>query len=429
MSPKKLLIGFALAVVIVGGGWVLFRPSGPPPVAYTFATVEEGPIVAAVSTSGTLQAAGSVTVGSQLSGQISEVLVDYNDAVRKGDVLARIDPKTFEARVRQNAASLEVSKARVAEAEAARRRAEVNLAEARRDFERRAALRKSGNLSERDYDTARTRLATAEVDLQQAEAQMLNARAAVLQQEATLNQAQIDLERTFIRSPIDGVVIKREIEPGQTVQSSMTAPTLFILAANLTEMEVEARVDEADIGRVLLGQPVRFTVDAFPGRTFQGKVQQIQKSPKEVQSVVTYTVVIGAANPDERLLPGLTAKLEIIQGEKEMATKVPAQALRFRPRTEGEGAGGPARGGGERQGPPGGPRRERVKDGEGTVFVLGDDGKPRPVPLKLGLSDQDWVEVLDGGLKAGQQVIVRADRQGQRPGGGQGGGPRPSMRF
>ncbi len=426
MSPKKLLIGFALVVLVGGGTWLMFKPAAPPPVAYTFAAVEEGPIVAAVSTSGTLQAAGSVTVGSQLSGQISEVLVDYNDSVRKGDLLARIDPKTFEARVRQNLASLEVAKARVAESEAARRRAELNLAEARRDFERRSALRASGNLSERDFDTARTRLATAEVDLQQTEAQLLNARAAVLQQEAALNQAQIDLERTYIRSPIDGVVIKREIEPGQTVQASMTAPTLFILAANLTEMEVEARVDEADIGRVELGQPVRFTVDAFPGRTFQGKVQQIQKAPKEVQSVVTYTVVISAANPEERLLPGLTAKLEIVMGERERATKVPAQALRFRPRLDPEAPGQPRAGDGGRQGPPDGPRRERPTEGEGTVWILGEDGKPQPIALKLGLADPDWVEVLDGPLKAGQQLIVRADRQGQRPAQG---GPRPGMRF
>lgn len=418
MQRSRLVLvaaGLAGAVAL----WFAFAPGSAPGTVYSFAEVAEGPIVSAVSTSGTVQPAASVIVGSQLSGQISEVLVDFNSVVREGDVLARLDPKTYEARVRQNQALLAVAKARVTEAEAQVRRAEVELEDARRDFRRREALRKGGNLSERDYDIARTRLDTADVGLDLARAQLLNARAAVLQQEATLNQAEIDLERTYIRAPITGVVIKREVEPGQTVAASLQAPTLFELVTNLTEMEVQARVDEADIGRVAVGQTARFSVDAFPGRTFQGTVTQIQKSPKEVQNVITYTVLVSAPNPDERLLPGLTAKLDIVVGEKERAVRVPAQALRFRPRAEDGAAARPtgAPAGGATGGAMG--RLAETDPQVATVWTLGDSGQPQPVRIRLGLGNADWAEVLDGPLKPGDRLIVRADRQGadQRPAG------------
>ncbi|QJE72362.1 efflux RND transporter periplasmic adaptor subunit [Aerophototrophica crusticola] len=344
MSRKTLLITAALLVAGIGFAvWNWRGSDAPPPVTYKLAPVEEGPITSAVSTSGTVQAANSVVVGSQLSGQVLEVLVDYNSSVAKDAVLARIDPSTYESRVRQNSAQLEVAKARVMEQEASVRRAELKLADSQRDFTRRKALRAAGNLSERDFDTAKTTLDTAAVELDLAKAQLANARATVAQQEATLAQAKIDVERTIIRSPIDGIVISREVEPGQTVAASLQAPTLFTIASNLSEMEVEARVDEADIGRVRPEQLVRFSVDAFPGQRFIGRVQQIRKSPKEVQNVVTYTVVVAAPNPGEKLLPGLTAKLDIVIGEKDKTLRVPSQALRFRPRQEAprQGSGTP----------------------------------------------------------------------------------------
>ena len=418
---RRRLAVLGTLAVLSGGAWYLLSPADEARTVYTFAAVEEGPIVSAVSTSGALRAAGEVVVGSQLSGQIAEVAVDYNSRVARGDVLARLDPRTFEARVAQAQAQLEVARARVAETEAARNRAAVQLADARRDFERRQALRKQGNLSERDFETARTRLDTAEADLRMADAQIMSARAGVLQQDAALKQAATDLERSVIRAPIDGVVIKREVEPGQTVQASMTAPTLFTIASSLERMEVEARVDEADIGRVREGQPVRFTVDAFPGTGFAGTVRQIRKAPKEQQNVVTYTVVVAADNPGERLLPGLTAKLDIVMGERERAVKIPAAALRFRPRPEARpgAARTPGAAVAAEQGPPAGPKRAPgeaapAADGtrRGTVWVLGRGGAPEPVQVTLGLENADWTEMAAGPLKPGDQLIVRAERQG-----------------
>jgi HlyD family secretion protein len=447
---RKLIIAGAALLMAVFAAWFLFRPAPDAAPRYVFANVEEGPITASVSTSGSLKAAGQVTVGSQLSGQISEVLVDFNSLVVKGQVLARIDPKTFDARVRQSAAQLQVARARVAETEAMQRRAEVSLADTRSDFARRKALARNGNLSERDFESAQTKLTMAEVDVQSAAAQVLNSKAAVMQQEAALNQAQFDLDRTVIRAPDQGVVIAREIEPGQTVQASMTAPTLFVLAASLDEMEVEARVDEADIGKVRQGQQVRFSVDAFPGQIFPGSVKQIRKSPKETQNVITYTVIISARNPDQKLLPGLTAKLAIIIGEKDNVLKVPSQALRFRPREAGPREGGPREAGGRpaaqaagaasnlsaAPGPgsvsPPGTRPPNDPD-KGTVWKAGPDGKPLPIRVRVGLADQDWVEVepLDKTtLNVGDPVIIRAERSGTTSGSGTRppGGP-PGMRF
>lgn len=342
---------YAVIVTAVAGlgaagwyGWRQWSEAKSAPVWRT-AKVEKGPIMASVSATGTLNPVRSVQVGSQVSGQIKEMYVDFNDVVKEGQLLARIDPESFELRVRQAMADVEAARATVATQQAAVgaqragvSREEVNLAEARRDYERRQALFDKGfiSTSERDralalVNTTQEQVKTTRAQLAVAEAQAKNAEAVVKQREAQLAQAQVDLERTAIRAPGEGVIIKRSVDAGQTVAASLQAPELFIIARNLTDMQVDASIDEAEVGRLQLGQRATFTVDSFPGRIFSGEVLQVRKSARVVQNVVTYIAVIGAHNPDQSLLPGMTANVRIITDQRSDVLKVPNAALRFRP--------------------------------------------------------------------------------------------------
>lgn len=300
-------------------------------VEYSTAEIEIGDIANLVATTGALKAVGTVDVGSQISGQISELFVDFNSEVKKGDLLARIDPRTYEGRLKQSEASLEISKANVVQQEASLTRAQADLDEANRLLKRQQQLAKDGHVSQSELDTLATRQKSAEAQLIIAKAQLGNAKANVIQSEASLFQARIDLERCTISSPVDGVVINRQIELGQTVAASMSAPVLFTIAQDLREMQVEASIDEADIGKVKEGQPTTFTVDAFPDRNFRGQIKQVRKAATEVQNVVTYTVVVSANNRNLDLLPGMTANIEITTGEKDSVVRVPNTALRFQP--------------------------------------------------------------------------------------------------
>lgn len=350
MAGMKTLRYVVIVTVIAGlgaagwYGWKQWSAVKSAPVWRT-AKVEKGPITASVSATGTLNPVRSVQVGSQVSGQIKEMYVDFNDVVKEGQLLARIDPESFELRVRQAMADVEAARATVATQQAAVgaqragvSREEVNLTEARRDYERKKTLFDRGFIStaERDralalVNTSQEQVKTTRAQLAVSEAQAKNAEAVVKQREAQLAQAQVDLERTAIRAPGEGVIIKRSVDAGQTVAASLQAPELFIIARNLTDMQVEASIDEAEVGRLRLGQRSTFTVDSFPGRIFSGEVLQVRKSARVVQNVVTYIAVIGADNPDQSLLPGMTANVRIITDQRADVLKVPNAALRFRP--------------------------------------------------------------------------------------------------
>ncbi|MBE0624323.1 MAG: efflux RND transporter periplasmic adaptor subunit [Burkholderiales bacterium] len=357
---KKLLLLIVAAVVLAGAALGAYRYASNKgdAMAYRFGKVEMGPITAAVSATGTLNPVVSVLVGSQVSGQIKELFVDFNSVVKKDQVIARIDPESFELRVRQAMADLEATRATVltqmASVGAQRAevsRSEVNLADLRRDYERKQMLLEKGFVSTADrdkalavYNGAQEQVKTARAQLAVAEAQAKNAEAVVRQRESQLAQARVDLARTIIRAPVDGVVIKRSVDAGQTVAASLQAPELFQIAQNLRDMQVEASIDEADVGRVKLGQSATFSVDSFPGRTFSGKVMQVRKAALVVQNVVTYTVVISASNPDLQLLPGMTANVRITTDQRESVLKLPNSALRFRPPGFSDGAAASAPG-------------------------------------------------------------------------------------
>jgi HlyD family secretion protein len=343
-GPVRLAAAGLLAAAIAGG-YFWFDRKTPATGELKTAKVELGPLTAVATASGTLNPVVSVQVGSQVSGQLREVLVDFNSEVRRGQLIARIDPETFEYRVRQSEADLDAARAAVLVQEAtvqARRtdigRAEVNLAEAKRDLARKEELvaRKFISPSERDKAEALAKaqeedVKTLRAQLAVAEAQVQNAMATVKQRQAALAQAKVDLDRTQIRAPIDGIVIKRTIEPGQTVAASLQAPELFVIAKNLDDMQVDTSIDESEIGKIRPGQAATFTVDAFPGRTFNGSVLQVRKAAQNVSNVITYTAVVSARNDDLSLLPGMTANVRIVTDRRESVLKVPNAALRYKP--------------------------------------------------------------------------------------------------
>jgi len=393
----------ALLVVMVGGLVWLFLPTDErdEPVVLESAQLTRGDIRRMVTATGKLSAVRTVAVGSQVSGQIDRIWVDFNAPVKAGQPIARIDPARFEAALRQAEAELAVARANVQMAEAERARARAALKREEREMTRRHRLREEGHLSQADLDTQALALETARAQVKTAEAQLATAKAQVSQREALLEQVKVDLARTIIRSPIDGVVIERAVDPGQTVAASFQTPTLFQIAEDLTRMQVEASVDEADIGEVRVGQKATFTVDAYPDETFTGQVVQIRKSPKTQQNVVTYTVIISAANPDEKLLPGMTATVSILTATRRDVLRAPVAAMRFRPRpalrTRQEGEGGlPS------------PRRKGPQD---LLWIKAADGRHlQPVPVRFGISDTRWVEVITDRLHAGDEIVVHARR-------------------
>jgi len=401
MRPR--LVAILLLIAILGGGYAGYRHffgKGSAP-SYKFASIERGPLTAAVSATGALNPVVSVQVSSQISGQIREIFVDFNTPVKAGDLLARIAPETYEHRVRQAEADLEAARALVAVQQAELFRARVNLADAERDFKRKQTLVAKNFLSPADLDKAQTTLEAARAQLAVVEAQARNSAALVRQREAALNQARVDLSRTEIRAPIDGIVIKKSVEPGQTVAASLQAPEMFVIAQNLADMQVEAAIDEADIGRVQLGQEATFTVDAFPGRRFKGKVKQVRQAAQVVSNVVSYTVVISAANPERRLLPGMTANVRIVTAQKDDVLKAPNAALRFRPPESGEKPTQAARPPGQGAG-----RGRSVEGGAGKLWILGEDGQPKAIEVKTGITDGNHTEIISDAITAGQQVIV-----------------------
>jgi HlyD family secretion protein len=426
---KARWAGLALLVVLVGAGswyWFGIKKSDAP--QYRTATIEKGRLVASVSATGTLAAVVSVQVGSQVSGQLKEVLVDFNSQVSKNQLIARIDPESFEYRVRQAQADLDAARAQVATQQAniaaqraAQSQVEVNLADARRDLERKEQLSDKKFLSPAEVDKSRAMVnslaeqqksAVAQVDVARANAG--NAAAVVKQREAALSQARVDLERTSIRSPVSGIVIKRSVDKGQTVAASLQAPELFIIAENLADMRVDTAIDESEIGKIKVGQRATFTVDAFPGKTFEGEVRKVRKSAQVVSNVVTYLVDVSAPNPELQLLPGMTANVRIVTETFEDVLKVPNAAIRFRPpQTSDDKPAKSKRGEGDKPGRGNG----RPDPSSSTIYVL-KNGELKGIPVKTGASDGKMVQVMGEGIAEGMDVVTGVKGEGGGSGSG-----------
>src|SRR5881296_1883750 len=409
----KRVVSLVVVAMLVGGavwGYFYAQSRGSVP-KYRVARVERGPLTAAVSATGNLNAVITVQVGSQVSGQIKELMVDFNSIVKKNQIIARIDPDIFLAKVNQAKADLESSRATVlnqeaqieraradvenaraalAEAKAQTAKAQVAVVDAKRDFDRKTELFARKLIARSDLDSSQaghdsaiaqvesakaheqaldSAIQSATAQLRVTQAMLVSARAQVDQKNAGLKQAQVDLDHTTILAPVDGVVVSRQVDVGQTVAASLQAPILFTIAQDLTKMQVETSVDEADIGRLKVEDRASFTVDAFPGETFTGTVTQIRKAPQVVQNVVTYTVIVGVENPSGKLMPGMTANVKLVVAQKPNALKVPNAALRFRPAgVDAPTPSGPAAGGAGSGGPPSLEQiRERLVKGLGLT--------------------------------------------------------------
>jgi HlyD family secretion protein len=420
------LVAIALATTLLAILWWQ-----APRVHYLTAPARRVDILTEVTASGTANAVVTTEVSSQLSGQVAGLLADFNDRVKEGQPLARLDARSFEASLSEAEAELEMGEATLLTRDAAVERAQADLAnaralraaaegdagharakheEARNELKRLQVLSQRGTISDSQLDQARTQDESTEALLRAAEAQldvrdaairsakaalrMANAeasyaRAEVRHKRARLEKARVDLDRTEIRAPIEGVVIRRSVELGQTVAASLQAPTLFSIAQDLREMQVEVKVDEADIGQIRIDQPATFTVDAHPGRVFEGRVQQIRKAPEVVQNVVTYTVIVSAANPDLVLFPGMTAIVRIVVAETTGTLAVPNAALRFTPN---------------------GTDPASVPDGP-TLWVLDPAGKPVPIPVTTSTADTLHTAITSGPLQPGDPVIIGEDIQ------------------
>lgn len=321
------------AVLIAGAAFWYFGPTGGTSqrVEYQTAPLSTGTVESIVNTAGTLSPLSIVEVGSEVSGLIRELEADFNSVVQAGDLLARIDDRDVLTVLRQREADLEVSKANLVQEKAALLRAQTDADFAARELERAQSLRDRNLISETDLENAVSRMRSAEASLESAKSRIISAEANILQREAQLEQTQLDLERTYIRSPVDGVVINRLVDLGQAVNANQSIPTLFEVAQDLSSMQIEASVDEANIGKIKEGLPVRFRVDAYPDQRFSGVVTQVRKAATNSNNVVTYTVIINAENPEENLLPGMTANVDVVLGSRREVLRAPNAALRFTP--------------------------------------------------------------------------------------------------
>jgi HlyD family secretion protein len=339
---------------------------------FRLAKVDRGNIVAIVNATGTINPITTVIVGSQLSGQVVELLADYNDQVKAGQVVARLNSDQIRFR-------LDAAKADLDQMLATKAVQEAETAEAQRTFQRQATLRPSGATSEASFESARTK-----AEVTQAQSKVLTAQ--IAQREAVMRQIEVDLHNTEIRSPVDGVVIQRNVELGQTVAASLQSPTIFSIADDLRRMEIAANIDETDVGRIRPGQKTKFTVNAYPGREFEGIVKQVRLGSQTVSNVVIYTAVVSIENPRMELLPGMTANLRIETDVREEVIRVPNAALRWRP------AGAAADG-----------------SNSSRVYVLSSADTPQAVSVRLGVTDGNATEIASGLLVDGfsvREVII-----------------------
>ncbi|AJP73833.1 efflux RND transporter periplasmic adaptor subunit [Sphingomonas hengshuiensis] len=410
---KWILLGVAVVIVLFVLSRVFGTTAKP---SYATVAVTQAPLRVTVSATGNLAPTNQVEVGAELSGRIIKVLVDVNDRVTVGQPIAVIDPSNFEDTVRQNEAS-------VASAVASVRQNEATVAEAKATLDRQEEVsRLSGGRV-----PAKTELDTARANYQRALATLAAARASVQQNQAQLSAGRTQLTRTTIRSPVNGVVLARQIEPGQTVAASFSTPTLFVIAEDLSQMKLEVAVDEADVAGVVVGQEASFTVDAFPGRSFPAQITRVDQgssltagtssttttTSSTSTTVISYAATLSVANRDLQLRPGMTATAEIVTASKPNALQVPNAALRFKPATTD--AAGAKSGGSFADSLMPRPRRDAAqksaagdtaKPGQQTVYILGADGTPQPVKIATGLTNGSQTEVIGGDLKPGMKVIT-----------------------
>ncbi len=409
---RRRMQAVAAVVLVLAGALVLWRwraRSDKPAARFDTARADRGRIVAKVTATGTLSALVTVQVGSQVSGRIQAIYADFNDRVRKGQRIARIDPQLFQAAVEQARANFVAAQGNLAKVKA-------QAVDAQRQLVRNQALAERKLIAQADLDTSQSNSDAAQASVQAAEGQVEQARAG-------LHQVEVNLAYTDIVSPTNGVVISRNVDVGQTVAASLQAPTLFVIAEDLAKMQVDTSVAEADVGRLRAAMPATFTVDAYPSETFRGSVRQIRNSPQTVQNVVTYDAVVDVANPDLKLKPGMTANVTFVYAEKEDVLRVPNAALRFRPSTEmlaalqvgraegrrapADANGAAARAGGTRGDPPSTPDRR-------TVWVLRSE-KPAPVRIRTGISDGSVTEVVEGDLEPGDAIVTDTAGPGNVP--------------
>jgi HlyD family secretion protein len=375
---KKIAIVGAIIISVVVAGFFLLRGRGNEPQFRTDKVVR-GDIEMAVTATGTVNPVTTVLVGTQVSGTIKNIYVDFNSPVKKGQLIARIDPALFEAQVNQAKANLLSAKANLEKAEA-------TSVDAKRTMERNKELLTKNLIAQSDFDTAETNYETAKASVSAAKSQ-------VAQSEAALSSAETNLFYTKIVSPVDGIVVSRNVDVGQTVAASFQTPTLFSIAQDLTKMQIDTNVAEADIGNVKVEQDVDFTVDAYSDITFKGKVWQVRNAPITVQNVVTYDVVIQVDNSELKLKPGMTANVSIIISLRKDVLKIPNAALRFLPVEMG--------------------KTSMQQKGAG-VWIL-DQGKPERVPVSTGISDGSYTELVSGKISEGQEVIVESLTKAKSP--------------
>ncbi|MBW8863125.1 MAG: efflux RND transporter periplasmic adaptor subunit, partial [Acidobacteria bacterium] len=328
---KRALIGLLIVAAVGAGVGAYYIKRGGPEIQIQTSPITRGDIVDTVGATGTLQAVTTVQVGSQVSGNISWLGADFNSIVKKGQTIARLDPSLFQAQLEQSKANLAQSRANLAKAQSDLERMRVQLTDAQQKYARAKELAARSLLPQSDLDSAKIAVDSAQASLAAQQATVNQATASVAQSQASVNQNQVNVDHTTITAPIDGIVTQRSVDVGQTVAASMQAPTLFVLAADLTKMQVNANIDEADVGRIRPGQHVTFRVDAYPTETFEGTVSQIRLQPVVVQNVTTYGTVIDVPNNQLKLKPGMTANVKVEISKRTDVQRIPNAALRFRP--------------------------------------------------------------------------------------------------
>src|SRR3954471_4562811 len=331
---KRALIGLLIVAAVGAGVGAYYIKRGGPEIQIQTSPITRGDIVDTVGATGTLQAVTTVQVGSQVSGNISWLGADFNSIVKKGQTIARLDPSLFQAQLEQSKANLAQSRANLAKAQSDLEGVRVQLTDAQQKYARAKELAARCLLPQSDLDSAKIAVDSAQASLAAQQATVNQATASVAQSQASVNQNQVNVDHTTITAPIDGIVTQRSVDVGQTVAASMQAPTLFVLAADLTKMQVVANLDESDVGRIRPHQVVTFRVDAYPADTFRGTVSQVRLEPKVQQNVVTYATVIDVPNNDLRLKPGMTANVNIEIAHASNVLRIPNSALRFRPSNE-----------------------------------------------------------------------------------------------
>jgi len=438
--PPRWVLGASTLILLVIGAVFYFRGSGQP--GYVTAAIDRGDIEAAITTTGNTNAVTTVQVGSQVSGNVIALYADFNTKVKKGQLVARIDPAIFQAKVDQAKANLDSAQSAVVTARATVVKADSDIAntqagvasakanvvrarsavtDAETKNARRVELVKQGIIAQEDADTAQSTydqavasldaetaavaaaqsaVASAQAQKEVVQAQLRAAESQVMQNSAALQQAQLDLDHTKIVAPVDGTVVSRNMDVGQTVAASFQAPTIFLIAQDLTKMQVDTNVDESDVAPIRVGQQANFTVDAYPGVTFPGVVSQIRQAPINVQNVITYDVVVEVSNAALKLFPGMTANVKIVTGRVERALRLPAAAMRFHPPSATTSAGTVT--GQTKAGRPATARGQNQQ----SVYVLGK-GQLTRVRVQLGISDGNYTEIL-GGLNEGEFVVTGA---------------------